>query len=332
MNLRQLCFKCACLLALMASVTSCDKKASTTPTDGSMNIYCDNSFENILEELISVYEYRYPNTHILPRYTTQIEAVDSLMEGNTKTIIIGRDLTANEKAILKNRGLNPRSKMLAVDAVALIVNNDNPVDVLSYNEIGQILTGGITRWSQIQPDAPDLPINVFFDSPGSSLAIYMSDSLANKQAFGSNVYNAGSVQKVFDEVKSRRGAIGVVGVSCLTRDLQADESSVEDRVKALTNDSTPVDGQAINDRMDNAGVKTIAVMKDQAVPRRPYQQYIYDGLYPLTRQIYMISTSYPGGLPGAFYTYCLGVDGQRVIMHTGVMPARVNRNIVELVE
>lgn len=332
MKIRSVVVKCLVLALTALTLSACDKKPSTTPTSGSMNIYCDNSFEDVLEELISVYEYRYPDAHILARYTTQIEAVDSLMAGHTQTIIIGRDLTKAERSKLKSLGHNPRSKMLAVDAVALIINNDNPVDVLSYTEIGEILSGGITRWSEIQPDAPNLPISVFFDSPGSSLAIYMRDSLTNNRPFGTNVYDAGSVQKVFEQVKSRKGAIGVVGVSCLTRDLEENDMTTEERVAALSSDTTAVDGIAINNRMDSAGVKTIAVMRYEPVPRRPYQQYIYDGKYPLTRQLYMISTAYPGGLPGAFYTYCLGVDGQRIIMHTGVLPARVNRNVVEIVK
>lgn len=325
------------LLTLIA--TSCDIKQKTTPTEGSMTIYCDNSFEDVLEELISVYEYRYPKTHILSRYTTQIEAVDSLLADNTRSIIIARDLTTQEKNQLKNKGRNVRSRMLAVDAVALIVNNENPVDYLSYKEIGEILTGNISKWNEIDPGwsekmpkYPELPVTVYFDSPGSSLALYMRDSLTNNRPFGKNVLDAGSVKEVFEKVKSRKGSIGVVGVSVLTRDLGENNMTTEERVAALSNDTSAVDGMAINKRMDEAGVKTLGVIRYEPMPRRPYQQYIYDGRYPLTRQIYMITTASPGGLAGAFYTFCLGVDGQRIIMRTGVLPARVNRNIVELVQ
>lgn len=328
-------------LGLMSALTviSCDKKKQTTPTEGSMTIYCDNSFEDVLEELISVYEYRYPKTHILSRYTTQIEAVDSLLADNTRSIIIARDLTAQEKAQLKNKGRNVRSKMLAVDAVALIVNTENPVDYLSYNEISEILTGNISKWNEIDPrwsermpKHPELPVSVYFDSPGSSLALYMSDSLTNNRPFGKNIIDAGSVKEVFEKVKSRKGAIGVVGVSVLTRDLEENNMTTEERVAALSNDTSTVDGDAINKRMDKAGVKTLGVIRYEPMPLKPYQQYIYDGRYPLTRQIYMITTASPGGLAGGFYSYCLGVDGQRIIMRTGVLPARVNRNVVELVQ
>ena len=40
---------------------------------------CDNSFENIMAQEIDVFEYQYPDAHILVRYGTQAEALDSLL-------------------------------------------------------------------------------------------------------------------------------------------------------------------------------------------------------------------------------------------------------------
>lgn len=320
----------AVLFAGMAVCQSCQRTPTTTPTSGTMTMCCDNSFQNIMEQEIDVYEYRYPKAHILCRNVSQQEALDSLLQGNTRTIVIGRELTAGEKRILKSKNLTPHWRKIAVDAVALIVNEKNPVDAISMEEISLILSGQLNRWEDVQPEALNRKIDVVFDSPGSGLATYMADSLLHGKNFGPNVISVGSVEKVIQTVKDHPGAIGIVGVSWLTKDLHANDRTTEEIVKELT-DTTIVDGFAINERMENAGVKTLGIMRGTTIARRPYQQNIYDGSYPLTRPIYMITVANPGGLPYGFYSFVNGVDGQRLIMRTGILPARVNSHVIELV-
>lgn len=181
----------------------------------------------------------------------------------------------------------------------------------------------------MQPDAPDRRINIILDSPGSSLAYYMQDSLLNGRKFGPNVSTVGSVAKVFEAVKKDPANIGIIGVTWLTSDLKESAIVAGELSENLKNDTTPVDGIAINNRLEQSGVKTIGVMRDEFVAYRPYQEYIYDGRYPLTRPIYMIVGSI-GGVTGRFYTFVGGVDGQRLIMRTGILPARVPIDIVEI--
>jgi phosphate transport system substrate-binding protein len=168
-----------------------------------------------------------------------------------------------------------------------------------------------------------------FDNEGSGLATFMRDSVLNGAAFGPNVHSVGSVQKVFDTVTEHKGTLGVIGVSWLTRDLNVDTISVEKRVAELQDDKAVV-GQEINDRMDASGVKVLGIMRDDALRYKPYQQYIYDGSYPLTRPIYMITTGSPAGAVGRFYTFVTSTEGQRLIMKTGILPARVQVNVYEV--
>ncbi len=316
---------------IVATLTSCTYTKSNA-TSGSMEMLCDNSFENIMEQEINVFEYRCPNAHILCRYVPQAEALDSLLHGTIKTIVIGRDLTDAEKKAVTKAKHRVRSEKIAVDAVALIINKENPVEHLSMKEIGEILAGNITRWEDIQPDALNHKIDVVFDSPGSGLATYMADSLLNGRPFGKNVVAVGSVEKVFQTVKEHVGAIGIIGVSWLTGSLTETPATAQQLSDQLKNDSTATDGFAINERLNNSGVKTIGVMRDNIIARRPYQQDIYDGTYPLTRPIYMITTAAPGSLAGSLYAFVCGVDGQRLIMRTGILPARVSINVVEIVD
>lgn len=296
----------------------------------SATVVCDDSFRNIMEQEIQVFEYVTPDNFILCDYVAQAVAVDSLLSGNTRTAVIGRDLTKDERVALRKKFSSVRSMKIAVDAVALIVNPENDINLLSLREIGDVLSGTTTRWNQISPEGADQPINVVFDNAGSGLATYMRDSLLNGREFGKNVVAVGTVDKVFETVKSNRTALGVIGVSWLTRSLQeADTTDMATRVAELQKQEA-IDGREINESMDKSGVKVLAVMRNDALSYKPYQQYIYDGSYPLTRPIYIISTAGTIGAAGRFYTFVTSVDGQRLIMRTGIMPARMQINVYEV--
>lgn len=315
---------------LTGALSSCGSDGKSEKKVSSMTIVCDEAFKNIMEQEVEVFEYVYPNNFVLCNYVPQAVAVDSLLSGKTRNAVIGRDITKTERAALRKQFSSVRSMKIAVDAVALIVNPENQVSSLSLKEIGQILSGQITRWSQISPEGADAPINVVFDDRGSGLATYMRDSLLNGNDFGPNVVSIGSVEKVFETVKNRKDAMGVIGVSWLTRSLnERDTTDIATRVADLQKGEA-VNGVEINKRMDNSGVKVMAVMRNDALSYKPYQQYIYDGSYPLTRPIYLISTAGTVGASNKFYTFVTSNDGQRLIMRTGIMPARMQINIYEV--
>lgn len=313
------------LIALAA--TSCmkyQKPNSDTATSGTMTMVCDNSFQNIMEQEIEVFEFQYPEAHILARYAPEKVAVDSLMKLNTKTIVIPRDLTKDEVKSLRSKRLIAKSKKIAVDAVALIVNPENPVSILSVSEIGDILTGKLTDWNQIEPSKLG-EIKVVFDSNFSSTVQYMRDSLMNGQPFGPNVFAQDSIQGVFDAVRKTKSAIGVVGVTWLNTDLDATEMPIADNVKQLeSDDPTQV-------REFDSEIKVLKVRRDDDFHAyQPYQQYIYDGSYPLFRQIYMITVGANGGLNHGFYTFVTGKIGQKIILRTGICPAVISPQVVSL--
>ena len=202
----------ACALLLGAGATSClkyEKKANSSTT-GSTTMVCDASFQNIMQQEVDVFEYQYPDAHILARYEPQSVALDSLMSLNTKTIVIARDLTDQEKRVLRSKKKSVKSAKIAVDAVALIVNKENPIEMLTVGEVADILSGSSRQWNDLEPSKLG-EIAVIFDDKGSSLVSYMRDSLLNGGELGPNVYAQGSVPKVFDAVKQNRNAIGVHG-------------------------------------------------------------------------------------------------------------------------
>ena len=218
-----------------------------------------------------------------------------------------------------------RQSQIAVDALALIVNPANNVEILSKPEIAEILSGKITEWNQVAPGNNHLgQIEVVFDHQGSSTVQYMRDSLLNGSDFGPNVFAQKSPQAVFDAVAANKNAIGVIGVSWISRDMSTQELSREEFVKSIEN----------NDTTDIAFDSQIKVLKvrgnDEVTAYKPYQYYIYEGSYPLYRQIYMITTAPGGSLTHGFYSFVTGFQGQKIMLTTGVLPKLVQPTMVQI--
>ena len=274
---------------------------------------------------IDVFEYIYPNASIMPLYTDQNAAIDSLLDFKTKTIVVTRALTQKEVDYLKSNKKQVRQSQIAVDALALIVNPANNVEILSKPEIAEILSGKITEWNQVVPGNNHLgKIEVVFDHQGSSTVQYMRDSLLAGGEFGPNVYAQKSPQAVFDAVAANKNAVGIIGVSWISRDLSTRELSREDFAKAVErNDTTDIS-------FDNQ-VKVLKVRGNNEVTAyQPYQYYIYNASYPLYRQIYMITTAPGGSIGHGFYTFVTGFQGQKIMLTTGVLPKVVQPTMVQI--
>ena len=323
----------AAALMTVCCATSCLKyeKDAHSSTSGTATMVCDNTFENILQQEVDVFEYQYPDAHILVRYGTQAEAFDSLFSMNTRTIVACRDLTAQEKRALKAKyknerkaNVNVRSAKIAVDAVAFIVNPENNVEKLTVDELADIISGRTTQWNELPAERPRQ--NQGRSGPEWFEHGHLSERLAaSRRASAPTVFAAGSIRQVFDAVEHDRDAIGVLGVSWISSDMDSADLSREELAKSVLSDD-PVQGATLTQR-----VKVLKVYRPgQAQAYKPYQQYIFDGSYPLFRQIYMITTASSGNVGGGFYSFVTGPIGQKIIMKTGILPATVRTIQVEL--
>ncbi len=334
-NSRYSVLAAAVAVSMAVAGTSCLKyeKDPHSSTSGTTTMVCDNTFENIFNQEVDVFEYQYPDAHILVRYGTQAEALDSLFSLNTRSIVISRDLTPEEKRALKSKykkergaNINVRSSKIAVDAVAFIVNPKNTCEKLTVSELADIMSGESSQWNDLEPSELG-KINVVLDQTGSSLATFLTDSLLHGKPLGPNVYSAGSIPEVFKIVENNVNAIGVLGVSWITSDMDSADMSREELAESVLADGA-VMGATLTDK-----VKVLKVNRDNEVTAyKPYQQYIFDGSYPLFRQIYMITTASTSNVAGGFYSFVTGPIGQKIIMKTGILPARVSVQQVELPE
>ena len=313
------------VLAMLASACG-DRRPKSTSTRGIARIMCDESFQSVLEQEIAVFEYQYPEASIMPDYVNEGAALDSLFNKKVDLIITSHDLTAEQKKLLKKAGRGYRTRMIAVDAIAIIVNKQNDIDELSMEDLRDIFTGKVKRWGEVFPTKlKNDTIKVMFDGSGTGVVHYMKDKFLNGGNFGPNVYARQSSLDVFDAVEQYKNVIGFIGVSWITSDLKAAEKPIAEKYEELKNNNEV----SVIDFTDR--IKVMPLRGDDKVQGvKPYQAHIYSGEYPLVREIWAIDASYNGMLDHGFFTFLTGVIGQKIILQTGILPAAEPVRYVEV--
>lgn len=311
----------ALFIIILASVligsTSCSGPKVTrtdTPTSGVAQIVVDECFAPTIQEQVDVFESLNRDATIIPVYTSEIEAFDLFMKDSIRVIVAARELTENQKQIIKERNQTLRSQKLATDGIALIVNKKNNDTIISVSDIKKIMSGEIRSWKELNPNSSLGEISVVFDSPNSSTVRYIRDSICPDKPLGDNLKarsedkertidlaNQTPNQAVIEYVSQVPGALGIIGVNWI---------------------SNPSDSTKLS-FIDNINVMSVS-KEDIATDANSYKPYAgYLGLhkYPLYRDIYIIISDVRGGLPSGFVNFAAGERGQRIIYKAGLFPA-----------
>lgn len=323
-------------LALLSTlgVASCTKIKKGEYAKGTATVFCDDGFKKILDEEIEVFEYSYPGSSIIPFYVDEQSAIDTLLNDGTQAIIVTRELTKDQVRYMKDKWKRVvRQKPIAVDAVALITNKDNNVGAMSMTEIGEILNGRITKWSQLAGN-DTTAIKLVFDNAGSSAVGFMRDKFLPQGAKMSDNPNAFAQKNnaaVFDVVKKDKNALGIISVSWLGDDLSlAKDVPVDKRYEDYQNQNDTI-ATNLTTEVNVIKVSNPTEANDfDPTAYKPYQVYINSGEYPLFRKVYMISTASNSTVLHSFYTFVTGFAGQKIISRTGILPYNVSPRRVEL--
>ncbi|MBQ3556074.1 MAG: substrate-binding domain-containing protein [Bacteroidales bacterium] len=277
------------------------KKVLDTPTSGVIIMSADESFAPIIEEEIDLFEFTYPKASIIPIYTSEVEVMDLLLTDSVRFAITTRDFSIEEKNLIRSKKMIPVSFCIAKDAIALIINKNNPDSMLTVKQVKDILTGKITSWKEINPKSRLKELSLTFDNKNSSTVRYALDSICKGEPLASkNIYAQGTNEKVIDYVAATPGAIGVIGASWIGNEKDSTNMSFSDKVRVVA--------------MSRDGVAT------PINSYQPYQAYIALDYYPFTRHVYALNTSSRTGLVRGFSNFLASDKGQLIILKAGMMP------------
>jgi phosphate transport system substrate-binding protein len=305
------------VLAMFSLVlTSCHSgspdKYTDTPTTGSIKISVDETFQPIIDSEIPVFQGIYQYAKVKPIYEPEVDAFNHLFKDSVRMIVVSRGLTIKEREFFANKKFFPKEVKVALDGIAIICNKSNKDTLLTMNQLKQILLGEITNWKQINPKSKLGTLKTVFDNPKSSTVRFAVDSICETNKLGKNLTSFLKNSEVLDFVKKTPNAIGLIGVSWVSD----------------SNDSTALSF------LKNVHVMSIS-RKDVATEEnsfQPFQAYINDGRYPLTRSIYIINSEPRTGLATGFTSFIASDRGQKIILKTGILPATQPIRVVKIKE
>ncbi|MCC9168660.1 PstS family phosphate ABC transporter substrate-binding protein [Pontibacter harenae] len=310
-------FKVQTVLATLASailLSSCGNSTNTpanTPTSGEVTISVDESFQPIVESQVKTFEGIYKYAEITDNYKPEGAVIQDLLNDSVKVAVLSRDLNESERTVFEKQNRIPRSTKLAIDAVALVVNNNNPDSLLTLDQVKSIFSGNTTSWKNSNSSSNLQDITIVFDNNSSSTARFVKDSLLAGQDLPKNTYASNSHTSLIDYVAENNNAIGVIGVNWISD----------------TDDTTSV---GFRNKVKVVGISKEANPESVESYYQPYQAYIAEGTYPLTRNLYIINIEGRAGLGTGFASFAAGDQGQRIILKSGLVPATMPVRIIGL--
>lgn len=301
-----------CAIALISF--SCQKKNtdkhSDTYTSGTIKITVDETFRPIIEEEIEVFASLHPRTNIVPIFTSEVEAINNLLNDSVRLAVVTRPLSTNELAILHNKKFFPKAIKLATDGVALITHNTNKDSIIGVGDIRKILTGEVSSWKEIYPSSKLGKFIVVFDNQYSSTVRFAIDSICGQKPLSSNVKAQNTNAEVISYVARTKNAIGIIGVNWLDNRQDTSNLSFKNEVRVMS--------------VSNESIATTTNSY------KPFQAYLFYGYYPLTRSVFVILNDPRGALPSGFTSFLTGDRGQRIILKSALVPATQPVRIIHI--
>ena len=116
---------------------------SAAGLSGTIVVGGSTSVTPIMEKLAEAYEGLNEGVSIEIQSTGSSAGMTAAMEGSADIGMASRDLKDSEKAELSYQAI-------AIDGIAVIINNENTINDLSMDEIKSIYLGETTTWSEIE--------------------------------------------------------------------------------------------------------------------------------------------------------------------------------------
>lgn len=202
-----------------------------------------------------------------------------------------RGIKDKEIDAAKDQGLDIQEYTVAWDGISVIINNNNPVDELSIEQISKIFTGEIDNWNEVGGNDGEIVV-VSRDSSSGTYVYFKERVVQMNGEIKENDYTQmalflASNSAIREEVSENDNAIAYIGLGYL-----------DDSVKAAN-----VIGEEAKE-----GVA-------------PSIENVQDGSYPISRPLYVYAAnSELTDLEQAFLDFAIGEEGQAIALKIGFVP------------
>ena len=157
------------------------------------------------------YMAKHPEANVTVSESGSGNGAKSLINAACDVATMSRPMKGSERKAAQDAGVLPIEHVVAMDGIALVVNNRNPVANLTIEQIRDVYAGKIRRWSEL--GGPDEPIVAISRDTNSGTYECFETLVLAGQKMDAKVEYVGSNGAVRQRVMSTPGAIGYVGLA-----------------------------------------------------------------------------------------------------------------------
>jgi len=169
------------------------------------------SVNPLMELLIAEYQKSHSNVKFTVSATGSGDGIKGAASGTYEIGMSSRELTPAEI------GTGLEALVIAIDGIAVILNNSNPIASLSMEQIKDIYTGKITRWEQLGSSARGKTggIAVISREPGSGTRGAFEELLRFQDQLVKGAVEFDGTGAIKAEVSRNADAIGYISLGSL---------------------------------------------------------------------------------------------------------------------
>ena len=265
---------------------------------GSLNSIGSDTLNNLMTLWAEAFRKYYPNVKIGVEGKGSATAPPALISGTAQLGPMSRKMKTEEmNEFQKKYGYYPTAIGVAIDALAVYVHKDNPIQSLTLQQVDAIFSSTrkragqeITTWGQLGLTGPwaTRPLSLYGRNSASGTYGYFKEEVLKKGDYKSSVKEQPGSASVVQSVENELGGIGYSGIGYRT-----------------------------------SGVKPVAIA-DKGAPIEASLDNAESFRYPITRYLYVYINQPKGGasdpLVREFIKFVLSKQGQEVTIKDGYFP------------
>lgn len=275
-------------------MSSCGPASSAETASDSQTTYIENKGSDTIVNLALAWAEQYqdenPDIRISVTGGGSGTGIASLINGTVGIANASRQIKQEEIDQAEANGIEPVEHIIARDAIAVIVNPENPVNQLTLKQISDIYSGKITNWMEVGGE--DRPIVKLSRETNSGTHVYFLETVLrlgnsdDETLFSMDTLLLPSSEGIVAEVRQNPNAIGYDGLGYVPDDL-----------------------------------KMIAIAEtDGGAYVLPSIPTVNDKTYPIARDLYMYTNGQPEGTLKEYLDWILSDTAQEIVAELGFVP------------
>lgn len=266
---------------------------------GNLNAIGSDTLNNLMTFWAEGFKAKYPNVKVQIEGKGSATAPPALIEGTAQIGPMSRPMKREEIAAFEKKyGYKPTEIKVAVDALAVFVQKDNPLKGLTLKQIDAIFSStrksgaaAIDTWGQLGATGPlaAKPISLYGRNSASGTYGFFKEHALRKGDFRDTVKEQPGSSTVVQGVAGDAAGIGYSGIGYIT-----------------------------------SGVKALPLGEKDGEYVEPTYENCVSGDYPLSRYLYVYINRAPGKraepLVEEFIKFIVSRDGQRIVVKDGYFP------------